>query len=101
MDALDVARLDAAGAADLRRASLDEDAGKLAALGLDVQARDAWFPLVRRTAQRAQQAEAAELCTPDAARSAERSCAEPEVAAALQPRAQQDAEQPELEAQPM
>ena len=80
-DASDVAHPDATDAADPRRASLDAGAGKLADPALDVRARGASYQLVRRSARRVRQDVAAELCTPAAVQSAERSCAAPEAAA--------------------
>ena len=99
-DASGDARQDATDAADLRQAPEDAGAGKLAALALDDRARDASSPQERQSVPRAQPDAAAELCTPDAALSAARSCAAPEEAADL--RAQPDAAVPlEPEAQLM
>ncbi len=86
-DAWDGVRLDAVDAADLRQASSDADAGKLAVPAPDAPARDAWSPRVSQLAQRKRSAQpdaVAGLCTPDAVPSAEQSCAAPEVAAGPQ-----------------
>jgi len=73
-------------AADLHPEPLGEGAEKLADPELAVRARDAWWFLpVLQSALQAQQAGAAELCTRDAVRSAEQSCAAQAVAAALRP----------------
>ena len=80
-DALDGAHPVATAAADLRRASLDEGAGKLAVPALDVRARDASSQLVRLPAQRVRQDAEVELYTPDAVQSAEQSCVVLEAAA--------------------
>jgi hypothetical protein len=85
-DASDDARLDATDAADLRREPSGVGAEKLAAPELDVRARDAWwFPPALQSALRARPDEEAELCIPDAVRSAEQSCAAQAVAAAQKP----------------
>ena len=85
-DAWDDAHPDATDAADLRRAPSDAGAGKLAGPAQDARARDAWsrqqaHPSVRSVRPDA----AAELCTPDAVRSAEQSCAAQAAAAAPEP----------------
>ena len=87
-------------AADLRRAPLDADAGKLAGPAQDARAQDAWsrqqaHPSVRSVRPDA----AAELCTPDAVRSVEQSCAEQAASAAPESLGLRGAEQP-LEAAP-
>ena len=90
-DASGDAHPDEADAADLRREPLDVGAGKLADPEPDVRARDAWWFLpVLQSALQARPGEAAELCTRDAGRSAEQSCAAQAVVAALKPRAQPD-----------
>jgi hypothetical protein len=87
-------------AADLRREPWDVGAEKLADPALDVRARGALCLWALQSAQWARPALVAELCTPDAARSAERSCAAQAVAAVLQE--QPDAGgQLELEGRPM
>ena len=83
-DAWDGVLPDATDAADLRPASSDADAGKLAVPALDAPARDAWSPRVSLSVQSKRPAQpdaAAVLCTPDAVLSAEQSCAGPEAAA--------------------
>ena len=85
-DASGDAHPDEADAADLRREPLDEGAEKLADLELDVRVRGAWwFPRAHQSALQARPDEAAELCTPDAVRSAEQSFAAQAVAAAQKP----------------
>lgn len=74
-DASDDALPDARGAADLRRAPSGAGAEKLAVPALVARARAAWFLRVRRFARSASPALGAELCIPDAAPSAEQSCA--------------------------
>jgi len=98
---LDDAHPDAMDAADLRRAPLDAGAGKLAGPALDARARDAWsrqqaHPSVRSVRPGA----AVELCTPDAVRSVEQSCAEQAASAAPELLRLRGAEQP-LEAAPL
>jgi len=83
-DAWGDVRPDAKDAADLRRASSDADAGKLAVLAPDAPVRDAWSPQVSLPVQSTRPAQpdaAAVLCTPDAVPSGEQSCAAPEPAA--------------------
>ena len=92
-DAWDGARQDAMDVADLHRALAAAGVEKLADQARGVRARAASSRQERRFVQRARPAGEEELCTPDAVRFAERSCAAPEVAAALQ--AQPDA--PELQ----
>ncbi len=82
-DAWDGARRDAADAVGLRREPADEGAERLADRALDVRARDAWCLRVHRLALWARPGVAAELCIPDAAQSAEQSCAEQAAAADL------------------
>jgi hypothetical protein len=105
-DAWDGAHPDATAEADLRPAPSGAGAEKLAVLAPGDPARDASSlqlrPQVRLLVQPAQPDEAAELCTPDAVRSAERSCAALEAAGsqlqAVQPGA---AGRAEPAAQPM
>ena len=80
-DAWDGARRDAGGAADLRRALADEDAEKLAGRARGVRVQDAWFPRVLQLVLSEQPGAGAELCRPDEALSAARSCAARVVAA--------------------
>ena len=77
-DASDGARPDATDAADLRRVPSVADVEKLVDRARDVRARDASSPRGRQPGQPEPLAWAAELCTPDAVRSAEQSFAEPE-----------------------
>jgi hypothetical protein len=94
-DAWDGALPDATDEADLHPAPLDAGAEKLAVRVRDVPAQDARFLPESRSVPRAQPPDvAAALCTPDAAQSAEQSCAAPEAAAVLSPPAQQDAAVP-------
>ena len=99
--ALDGARRVARDAADLRRLLEGGDAEKLVGRARDVPARDAWSRLALRSAQLEPRASAAELCTPGAARSGERSCAAQEAAAGRKQRAEPGVVRPEVEARPM
>ena len=97
-DAWDGVHPDAADVADLRPASWDVGAGKLADPALDALAQDASSRQAIQSEQskpRARPDAEAELCKPDAVQSAEQSCAAPEAAADPQPQVVQvDAAQP-------
>ena len=93
-DAWDDAHPDATDAADRRPEPWDAAAEKLAVPVPDAQARDASSRLAHRPVRQVPPDAVAALCTPDAARSAERSCAAPEAAADLQPLVLRDAEVP-------
>jgi hypothetical protein len=91
-DAWDGAHQDAADAPELRPALADAGAEKLAGPAPDGRARDERFRQALRFGRQAQPDAAAELCTQDAAQSAERSCAAQALATEQQPQvAQQNA----------
>jgi hypothetical protein len=83
-DASDAARPDATDAGDLRRAPADEGAEKVAVPAPDARGRDASSLRERWPVRWVRRAVAAELCTRDAVRSAEQSCAAREAAAGPQ-----------------
>jgi hypothetical protein len=93
-DASDDVRPDAMDVADLRRAPSDAGAGKLAAPAQVARAQDAWSrQQAHPSARSVQPGAAAELCTPDADRSAEQSCAEQAASADPEPLGLRGAEQ--------
>jgi hypothetical protein len=76
-----------AGAGRQRPGPGGEDAGKWVDPGPAVPAQDAWFQAAPQLELKARRGAAEALCTPDAGRFAERSCAAPVVAVTPQPEA--------------